>query len=680
MHKGYISLRSKLALAFATLMVANAIFLYLFFPARADKAARDWARDRATDIALVLASAVRSGLEFDDAGAVERLLSGLDSAKGAIYGAVFRDDGSRLAAWNSEKVAANIQNPGESNTYYFDDANGLLNVTARIIAPDGTRGVLALGFSLERVIQERQANKFTITIVAILLTLLGIIAVVFIGTIIARPVGRLTSVTSEIVNHRDLSMRVAADSNDEVGRLAESFSKLVNWLRSTLNSLNVMVNGMVKVIEHTTQTGQTVTEGAGLIRKQMDGTVQAVSDMRVSLKGLAEDVLLLQSSASQGSVSIIQIARVNDDVAKDVQSMVESVNDTANAMQSMTGAFNDIVNGIEKLNDALLTTSSSMAETDAAIHEVEKIASETARLSEKVSTDAGLGVNALDKTLNGIEEIRSSTNIAAKVIENLGESVSRIGTILKIINEVTDKTNLLALNASIIAAQAGEHGKGFGVVANEIKMLAQRTSVSTTEIATLIKTIQEESQQAQVAMVKGLSSVQEGVQLGKEAGEALANIHHSSQQAKTMARSIARATEEQARATNQVTSAIQRISDTVQQLTAASRSQARSSEEVMNSTSRLKSLTTQVEHSGREQAKGSKQVIDIISTIQGMIEEVGKAQAEQTTASSQVLSAIEATSQAAQNQSRSVSGLENAIESLRRQSDQLKDEMNRFHL
>lgn len=678
MPLGFVSLRSKLAAAFAGLMIANAVFLYLFFPMRADQSSRAWANDRAADIALVLVSAVRSGLEFDDSKTVEGLLGGLASVDGAIYGAVYRSDGSRLAAWNAERIPPVIADPGER--LHTIPIEGVLHVSARVVATAGTRGVLAIGLSLARVDKERRANNLTIGLVAILLTAAELIAAIVFGTLLVRPVSRLTNVTGEIVTHRDLSMRVMVQSRDEVGRLAESFSKLVDWLRSTVESLNEMVVGMVKVIERTSQTGKTVTEGAVLIRNQMNGTVQSVSEMRASLKGLAEDVLVLQSSASQGSSSVIQIAKVNDDVAKDVESMVESVNDTANAMQRMTGAFNDVVVGIEKLNEALLSTSTSMAETDTAIHEVEKTASETARLSEKVSSDAGAGVSALDKTVRGIEEIRASTNIAAQVIDNLGHSVSRIGTILKVINEVTDKTNLLSLNASIIAAQAGEHGKGFGVVANEIKMLAQRTSASTTEIAALIKAIQEESQQAQVAMERGMRSVQEGVQLGKEAGEALGNIHRSAQQARTMARSIARATEEQARATNQVTGAIQRISDTVQQLTSASRAQSRSAEEVMQSTGRLKALTVQVERSGREQSRGSKQVIGIIENIQGMVEEVGKAQAEQSSTSTQVLSAIDATSRAAQSQSLAVEGLEAGIQSLRRKAEELKDEMARFKL
>ena len=155
---------------------------------------------------------------------------------------------------------------------------------------------------------------------------------------------------------------------------------------------------------------------------------------------------------------------------------------------------------------------------DVSIGQVETNANETARLSEQVSARTPRrGVESLQKTLAGIDRIRSRASTPRGVIESLGQRIWEIGNILDVIDEVAEQTNLLALNAAIIAAQAGEHGKGFAVVADEIKDLAERTGASTKEISELIARMQEESRNAVGAMEQGVRHVQEGVELGREA-------------------------------------------------------------------------------------------------------------------------------------------------------------------
>jgi methyl-accepting chemotaxis protein len=317
---------------------------------------------------------------------------------------------------------------------------------------------------------------------------------------------------------------------------------------------------------------------------------------------------------------------------------------------------------------------------DAAIGQVGANAYETARLSEQVKEDAQTGVEALQKTLTGIDRIKETSRTASSVIESLGKRISAIGNILNVIDDVAEQTNLLALNAAIIAAQAGEHGKGFAVVAEEIKDLAERTGASTKEIAELIRGVQEESRNAVSVMNQGVKNVEEGVKLGREAEGALRKINESAQKSTQMVKAIANATVEQARGSKQVTAAIQRIAETVQQISTASNEQAKGGEQIMKSAERMKSITAHVQRSSQEQAHGSKQITRSIANINEMVTHLNRAQKEQTEGSGQVLKAVEAIKGVSEHQTRSVRQLEEAIDGLQKQAEVLRAEVRRFRV
>jgi len=158
-----------------------------------------------------------------------------------------------------------------------------------------------------------------------------------------------------------------------------------------------------------------------------------------------------------------------------VEQMAASVQETTAAIDEMTRSILEVAKSIEELGGSTEETSFSIKQMDVSIGQVETNANETARLSEQVSAEAASGVQSLQKTLAGIDRIRESSELAARVIEGLGRRVGEVVAILDVIDEVAEQTNLLALNAAIIAAQAGEPGKGFAVVADEIKELAERT-------------------------------------------------------------------------------------------------------------------------------------------------------------------------------------------------------------
>jgi methyl-accepting chemotaxis protein len=212
-----------------------------------------------------------------------------------------------------------------------------------------------------------------------------------------------------------------------------------------------------------------------------------------------------------------------------------------------------------------------------------------------------------------------------------------------VIGGISDETNLLSLNAAIIAAQAGEHGKAFAVVADQVKTLARRTTTSTKEIERLIDSVQEESKNAVKAMAAGIEGVEQGVQRSSVAGEALEAIRISARDANGRVAEIARAAEEQARNSKHVAEAAKRTSEHVQEISAAMGEQTRASDQILDNSKAAVEMCRQVSGATEEQRASGGYISGNITSITEMIRSIQqktKSHEEASTAVSETFSSI----------------------------------------
>jgi len=580
--------------------------------------------------------------------------------------------------WFTRELDARLKEKPGAPLDEFRFSNGHKVVTRPALLPGGGAGqvLVVVDFSgLEGVVT--RLRGVVLLAFGIGLALFLLVAFFISRAFILVPLDAMMGMASRLAE-ADLTGRVEVSTQDELGQLAEALNRIAQSWRDTLGRVRGVSDVVAGVIEQIHRTGTTVSSGTSTVQSRVEETSSSMVQMMTSLRGIAENVEVLYQSAEESSSSIMQMAATNDEVAENVTAMAASVEETTSAIEEMTFSIKEVAKNIQELSASTEETSSAISEMDAAIGQVEANAKETARLSEQVTEDAQTGVEALRKTLTGIDRIKDSSRTAAGVIDSLGRRISEIGNILNVIDDVAEQTNLLALNAAIIAAQAGEHGKGFAVVAEEIKDLAERTGASTKEIAELIRSIQEESRNAVVVMNQGVRNVEEGVQLGREAEGALRKINESTQKSTQMVKAIARATVEQARGSKQVTASIHRISETVHHISKASSEQAKGGEQIMKSAEKMKALTAHVQRSSQEQAHGSKQITRSIESINEMVTHLNRAQKEQTKGSEQVLKAVETIKGVSDHQTRSVKGLEEAIDSLQRQAEVLRAEIRRF--
>ncbi len=482
------------------------------------------------------------------------------------------------------------------------------------------------------------------------------------------------------ISEGNLSESVSDPSSDEIGMLADALNRITGNLNDMIRKVTHVSSSLSDAVERITASTEEVVQGAEYQVASVDETSSSMSEMVISLKGVAENVEILATSAEESSSSILEMAATNDEVADNISSLANSVEETTTNIEQMAHAIREVAKSVEDLSTTAEQTSTSMREMDVSISQVEGNANDTAMLGDEVRRDAERGSEAVKKTMQGISRISESTRNAFSAMEALGKKVQAIGQVLNVIDDVAEQTNLLALNAAIIAAQAGEHGKGFAVVADEIKDLAERTATSTNEIADLIRAVQTETKNVIESMQRGLKSVDEGVSLSGEAGQALGKILESATKSTNMIREIAKATVEQARGSKLVTDAMSRIAETVQQIASATAQQAKGTEQIMASAERMKVVTQHVHSSSMEQARGSKQITQAIENISEMVHHLNRAQKEQTKGSEQVMKAVEKIKEVAEHHSDSMTNMQKMVGMVAQQVETLRNTMSRFKL
>ncbi|HXZ49698.1 MAG TPA: methyl-accepting chemotaxis protein [Usitatibacter sp.] len=227
----------------------------------------------------------------------------------------------------------------------------------------------------------------------------------------------------------------------------------------------------------------------------------------------------------------------------------------------------ELLGAAERQSREIEDTTAQVLQVSRSISEVSSTAEEGARVAQRSLAAADKGRLAVQSSISGMNDIREQIQETSKRIKRLGESSQEIGEIVELISDITEQTNVLALNAAIQAASAGEAGRGFSVVAEEVQRLAERSGEATKQIGAIVKTIQADTQDAVAAMEKSTMGVVEGARLSDAAGQALSEIDYVTKNLAQLIQTISQATHTQASATNKVAQSMQDILEITRQTT-----------------------------------------------------------------------------------------------------------------
>jgi methyl-accepting chemotaxis protein len=345
-----------------------------------------------------------------------------------------------------------------------------------------------------------------------------------------------------------------------------------------------------------------------------------------------------------------QVQTTADDVARSSEQMGQVSGQTRSAVQQVTAAIQQMAVGAQEQSGAASETSGSVGQLLTAIDQVARGAQEQAQTVEGASRTAGLmvdgveqvaatsqavaassiqmrasaenGAEAVQKTVAGMREIQSVVSDAAGRVEDLGRLGQKIGAVIETIDDIAEQTNLLALNAAIEAARAGEHGRGFAVVADEVRKLAERSQRETRAIAELIRDVQSGTQSAVEAMAIGARKVEDGTTQTDQAGQALADILEAVAGTVEQVQSIAEATQAISARGRDVSAAMTAISAVGEEATAASEQMAASAQGVGQSVLAIAAVAEQSSASAEEVTASAEEMSAQVDEMSAQADEL----------------------------------------------------------
>jgi len=294
------------------------------------------------------------------------------------------------------------------------------------------------------------------------------------------------------------------------------------------------------------------------IAKPLDSLVKAANE-------IANGDLSTEIKDVTAGNEVGELAEDFNKMVKSLRALIGNVRDgvaqlTASS-EEMAVSSAQIVTGSHEQNSKSTQVAAASHELSATIVEVARNATEAAISAKEANSAAMLGSEIVDKSVESINSIANITKDTAQMMTNLGHLSNEVGKIIQVIEDIASQTNLLALNAAIEAARAGEQGRGFAVVADEVRKLAEKTTKATKEIGTTIKTIQEYTDSAVMSMQNEVTVVEEGVGYVRNAGAALKEIVSQVEEVSTLIQHIATASEQQTTAADQISADIEVVTN-----------------------------------------------------------------------------------------------------------------------
>jgi len=521
-------------------------------------------------------------------------------------------------------------------------------------------------------------RKVGILIMLLILVFAIIILYVFLEYSIG-PINELAKVAVE-VSKGNLSKKIEVKSNDEIGILGEAFNKMIHDLNVLIGKVKYSADYLSELSKKVKITADEVAVGAAKEGESVEKTGSSVDELNISMREINEGIDSLSSSTGESSSSISELTSSIGEVNRNMVNLTKSVDETSSSITQISVSVKEINSHIQELFQTSENTATSMVQIDRSIREIEENTKNTLELSKKMIDDAKNGKQSVLSSIEGIEFIKESFVEIVNAINSLSDKTSTIGKILNYINDIAEQTNLLALNAAIIAAQAGEEGKSFTVVADEIKELADRTAHYTSEVSGLMDSLDNEVSRSKTAISKGETSIETGINLSKKASFALDNIMNSAKNSSERINIITKATVEQSRGSHEVTESINSIVEKLKKISYATVEEEQGIGRVVESLRNITVSSNKINTSTAEQSNGSRQIMAAIENINEMVNFFSRGIQEQRRGIEQILQSMMNIREISGSNERNSNSLNDIVEELNNNIEELNNVVRYFKL
>ncbi len=446
----------------------------------------------------------------------------------------------------------------------------------------------------------------------------GIVVLVGLGYVLAqslsRRIGKVAHAAAELAEG-NTEQQLDVSGRDEIADMAVSVRKTIEYVREMADTAHAVSEGDLTVEARP--------------RSERDALGNAIDSMLQSLRSLVGDVAQgadrvvasgehLATASSEAGLAVQHVTGAVSRMAEGASDQAQTAQSTNASVSQLLAAIDQVAQGAQHQAMTVTSTTETAAQMASGVQHVAVTAQAVATASQQTRESAERGANAVRETVRGMAEIQGVVSQAAERVSELGKLGEKIGAVVETIDDIAEQTNLLALNAAIEAARAGEHGRGFAVVADEVRKLAERSQRETKAIAGLIHEVQVGTKDAVVAMEQGAVKVGEGSTQADHAGQALSEILAAVEDTVRQVAEIAEAAQEMAARSRDVSSSMGGISAAVEQATAASEQMAAGAEGVGQSIAQIASVA---EHNGTAAGEVSLSAEQMTTQVDAMSEQ-----------------------------------------------------------
>lgn len=591
-----------------------------------------------------------------------------NEAKNLTHIAIIDPEGQIAAHNNYDLIGTSLESPQlleqlqrQEKVTFLDDTIYHTLVPIFRISDNMFLGTVDVGFPKHAVdVKVRDILQESLSLFGLFLLLAFFLGSFVISRLITTPIKRLITSGEKLAQGLIIQNVHTSRGQDEIARLEKVFQQVSEYMqhigqvasqvsegildcqvqvRSEQDRLGNTVQDMVQYLHYVAEVATHIADGdlsqtiqirseedtfGRIILSMTEGLHSLIMQIRIGAEEIAKIKTQIASLSTQDNDIVHQVeeslatmvatmsemGKSIEEVAHNMETLSSSVEQTSASVTQMSSSIRAIATDTSELNRQTDETIAFLKETVQTLQAIVEHTEVSKSLSQGTIQDAREGQTAVEQVMSGMETIHETVTTASESITRFAERSQDIGTILDVIQGIVEQTSLLALNASIIAAQAGSHGRGFAVVADEIKNLADGVRSSTKDIAEIVASLQSDTQQVVRNIHEGAENVQQGVTQTQQARETLQKIIGSAERSSSVVTEIADTLHELLHNSQQIATAMKRVSAMTSDIMRATNEQQLSTVQISTAVEHINEMAEQIHQATAEQITGVHQLLD----------------------------------------------------------------------